>query len=105
MVLDPSNVKEYDEYYQQGIVKEMVTRIENTMKNSLTIHSKMLSSKQHNKNINMTDIVSDLLKLQTHLRYDLDEIDWPSMIIGKTTQTSIVSASVNVTDIIFSLKK
>lgn len=99
MFLDPQGIKEYNEYYQHGIVKKMVTRIEDTIKKSLAIRSKM-NSKQHNS-INMTDIVSDLLKLQIRLRYDLDEIDWPLMVIGKITQTSIASANVNITDIIF----
>lgn len=42
----------------------------------------------------MSNIINHLLDIQTHLRYDLNYIDWPSMIIGKTTQTSIAYTNV-----------
>lgn len=96
-VLLDLRVKEYDKYYRHGKVKEIVKRIENVIINNRTIRSETLSSQQNN-NINMTDIINDLLKLQIHLRYDLNDIDWPSVIIGKITQTSIESANVDFTD-------
>jgi len=42
----------------------------------------------------MSNIINYLLDIQTHLRYDLNYINWPSVIIGKTTQTSITYANV-----------
>jgi len=42
----------------------------------------------------MTNIINYLLDTQIHLRYDLNYINWPSVIIGRTTPTSITHANV-----------
>jgi len=44
--------------------------------------------------LNMTNIINYLLDIQIHLRYDLNYINWPSVIIGRTSQTSITHANV-----------
>jgi len=49
-------------------------------------------------NITTSDIISYLVGLQSRLRYDLSELDWPSMIIGLTTHTHILQANVNITE-------
>lgn len=44
--------------------------------------------------INMKNIINYLLNIQIHLRYDLNYINWPSVIIGRTSQTSITDSNV-----------
>lgn len=54
--------------------------------------TKIQDTRKHK--INMTNIINYLLDIQMHLRYDLNYINWPSVIVGRTSQTSITHANV-----------
>lgn len=89
--------KEQNEFSQEGRVKRMVASIEKSM----SITCKMCPNTQHSgphDTTKLSDILNYLLELQIHLRHDLNDIDWPSVFVGRITQTSITFANVNITD-------
>lgn len=88
-----SIIKEKPKHVQQGIVKQKVADIENLEKQFVANYTKTQNTEKKHE-INMSNIINYLLDIQTHLRYDLNYINWPSIIIGKTTQTSIAYTNV-----------
>lgn len=93
LFLDSIIIKDKPKHCQQGKVKEKVANIENLEKQFDANYTKNQNTEKKHE-INMSNIINHLLDIQTHLRYDLNYIDWPSMIIGKTTQTSIAYTNV-----------
>jgi len=86
--------KEKPKHCQQGKVKQKVSNIENLEKQFDANYIKKQNIQKHE--IDMSNIINYLFDVQTHLRCDLSYINWPSMIIGKTTQTSIAYTNVNI---------
>jgi len=92
ILLLASFTKEKEKYCQQGEVKQKVADIEKLGKKIDNKCTKIQNPQKHK--INMTNIINYLLNIQIHLRYDLNCINWPSVIIGRTSQTSITDANV-----------